>query len=240
MRTECRGGRHQPRPSPTSRRLCAVPALFPKGGIVGLVGHLPRARCAVVHRRRRRNDGGVLRHRRVRDLKQNVRRRHPGRGHAAVLRATRCRGHRAAGVACASVEGVPPAKAELGKGQWVNFGMVKCAKPDNSPTAPCPPRLQPAAQAGIRRLLALRGRHRLAERRRPGQALNQRDPGYFSRISCGSSPRLKIAPRVRSRAASSRARSASPSAPSPARPINVDTGATRTGNAWYGVTTVGT
>ena len=37
-----------------------------------------------------------------------------------------------AGVAYVIVEGVPPAKAELETGQWVNFGLVKCAKPDDS------------------------------------------------------------------------------------------------------------
>lgn len=38
----------------------------------------------------------------------------------------------AAGVAYTMVEGVPPAKTELKTGQWVNFGIVRCAKPDDS------------------------------------------------------------------------------------------------------------
>lgn len=38
----------------------------------------------------------------------------------------------AAGVAYTMVEGVPPAQTELETGQWVNFGIVSCAKPDDS------------------------------------------------------------------------------------------------------------
>ena len=41
----------------------------------------------------------------------------------------------AAGVAYVIAEGVPPAKTELETGQWVNFGVVKCAKPDDSTLA---------------------------------------------------------------------------------------------------------
>lgn len=39
------------------------------------------------------------------------------------------------GVAYVIAEGVQPAKTELETGQWVNFGAVKCAKPDDSTLA---------------------------------------------------------------------------------------------------------
>ncbi|MFD5867515.1 hypothetical protein ACFWGD_02715 [Corynebacterium sp. NPDC060344] len=38
----------------------------------------------------------------------------------------------AAGVAYTIAEGAPPARAELETGQWVNFGAVRCAKPDDA------------------------------------------------------------------------------------------------------------
>ncbi|WP_295627622.1 hypothetical protein [uncultured Corynebacterium sp.] len=37
-----------------------------------------------------------------------------------------------AGAAYTILEGAPPAVAELGTGQWVNFGPIKCAKPDDA------------------------------------------------------------------------------------------------------------
>lgn len=37
----------------------------------------------------------------------------------------------APGVAWTIVEGAPPARAELETGQWVNFGTVRCGKPDD-------------------------------------------------------------------------------------------------------------